>query len=120
MTGDEAMPFVTALVDAGLATSDSSAPTEPGYQAEQAEFSGVDVQADVNARRITPHESNARVVRAYGVFRALTNEAGTNDLTDSVLNGLIASVLRGERSDIEAAKIGVRRIRRLRGEPPVI
>lgn len=74
---------------------------------------------DGRCSALTPDEGNARVVRGYRVFRALTNEAGTNDLTDPVLDELIASVLRGERSDIEAAEIGVRRIRRLRDEPGI-
>ncbi|WP_423921317.1 hypothetical protein ACPEEZ_00545 [Frigoribacterium sp. 2-23] len=118
MTGDDAMPFVMALVDAGPVVSDPSVAADPGYRAEETRFPVVDVQAEVDAGRITPDEGNARVVRGYRVFRALTNEAETNDLTDPVLNELIASVLRGERSDIEATEIGVRRIRRMRDDPP--
>lgn len=116
VSGDEAVAFVTVLIDVGAYLVDPDAPSDPGYQVETAPW-GVDLQGAVDRGDTAHFDATARASSAMRCDRAFRRAVGASgldnnlELRDEVLVELIRDVLRGKRSEDDALSAGLRHIR---------
>lgn len=116
MSGDEAVAFVTVLIDVGACLVDPDAPPDRGYQVETAPW-GVDLQGAVDRGDTAHFDATARASSAMRCDRAFRRAVGASgldnnlELRDEVLVELIREVLRGKRSEDDALSAGLRHIR---------
>ncbi|NII41529.1 hypothetical protein E9228_002176 [Curtobacterium flaccumfaciens] len=116
MSGDEAVAFITVLIDDEACLLDPDAPSDPGHQVETTHW-GVDLQGAVDRRDTAHFDATARASSAKRCDRAFRQAVGASgldnnlELRDQFLVELIRDVLRGQRSEDEALSAGLRHIR---------
>jgi hypothetical protein len=115
MSGDEAVAFITVLIDVDACLVDPDTPSDPGYQVETAPW-GVYLQGAVDRGDTAHFDATARASSAMRCDRAFRRAVGASgldndlELRDQALVELIRDVLRGKRSEDNALSAGLRHI----------
>lgn len=114
MTGDEAVLFLTALVDSGALVS-PDADRDPGYTVGSTPMLD-ELYAAVDAGTVSKEEASLRAGDIFRVERAFRRAAGREafdtqlELIDPVLTVLLLQIARGERTGEQALEAGLAHI----------
>lgn len=114
MTGDEAVPFLAALVDRMAPTSQDSA-RDPGYEVSSTPMFD-EIHAELEVGTVSKGEAAVRAREVSRVDRAFRRAAGPDafdvrlELVEPTLTALLLQIARGELSGEQALEAGLAHI----------